>query len=461
MRKIYYFTILSIILITCLQASYLKSTYNSYADKISFQIEKEMYNIIDNELIFRLSQQENIVKQKKQMSIQYKTVDDLKSDSLLSILQSAPTAKKFDLETLQNNNIINNSSDIVNQAMQDRLFQQGHTVDLKAIDSLFQKANIISKRYCFELVNHSLGKSYYSGRWIDETLYAHKTKEFPIGLQNHQTLQLYYDIPLSSFMKISIGSLVTSFLIILIVATTLFIQLNTISKKHKTVNNIQNTINGTIHDLRAPLNGTVMAIELVRKSLSDRALLDIMERSRITINNLLRNIETLLEIAKSNSAAFTVNKEICNSKVLSDMCDRVHKELSSLCGKTHNIIIDNKLPGTFSIQVDYIALEAVVRNLTENALKYSDDGVYITITLEARDKDLCVSVKDNGWGIDSKYKKHLFNSFFQVPNPLKKQQGFGIGLFQVKRIIEAHNGVLTVDSTVNNGSTFRFTIKQS
>lgn len=105
--------------------------------------------------------------------------------------------------------------------------------------------------------------------------------------------------------------------------------------------------------------------------------------------------------------------------------------------------------------LDPLYVRNVIRNLVENALKYSDDGVQIIIRISKKETQAIFTVKDNGWGIAPKYQKKIFTQFFQVPREqMAHQRGYGIGLAYTKYIIEAHGGSISVESIPGKGSIF-------
>lgn len=108
-----------------------------------------------------------------------------------------------------------------------------------------------------------------------------------------------------------------------------------------------------------------------------------------------------------------------------------------------------------NLMLDPLYVRNVIRNLVENALKYSDDGVQISIRISKKETQAIFTVKDNGWGIAPKYKKKIFTPFFQVPREqMAHQRGYGIGLAYTKYIIEAHGGNISVESIPGKGSLF-------
>jgi signal transduction histidine kinase len=97
----------------------------------------------------------------------------------------------------------------------------------------------------------------------------------------------------------------------------------------------------------------------------------------------------------------------------------------------------------------------VIRNLIENALKYSDDGVSICIRINKNSEWTLLQMVDDGWGIERKYQKRIFEQFFQVPlGKQYRREGYGVGLAFSKYIMEAHEGKITVKSEPGKGSVF-------
>ena len=97
----------------------------------------------------------------------------------------------------------------------------------------------------------------------------------------------------------------------------------------------------------------------------------------------------------------------------------------------------------------------VIVNLVSNAIKYSKEP-HIIITTFAEGGNYIISIKDNGIGIEPKFRKNLFRKFYRVPSGnLHDTKGLGLGLYFVKKIIEMHNGEIEVKSELNKGSEFK------
>jgi two-component system phosphate regulon sensor histidine kinase PhoR len=104
---------------------------------------------------------------------------------------------------------------------------------------------------------------------------------------------------------------------------------------------------------------------------------------------------------------------------------------------------------------DEVHLTNVVFNLLDNAVKYSHEIPEITVSTFCKKDAVVLSVADKGIGIPSEHQSQIFERFFRVPTGnVHNVKGFGLGLSYVKKIVDAHNGKITVDSSVNKGTKF-------
>jgi PAS domain S-box-containing protein len=118
--------------------------------------------------------------------------------------------------------------------------------------------------------------------------------------------------------------------------------------------------------------------------------------------------------------------------------------------------IDSRLP---SVMADAQRLRQVIDNLLDNAIKYSDEGTEITLRTEVRPKEILVSITDQGMGIPADAIPKIFDRFYRIEERLKKDPGgLGLGLSLCKALVEAHGGKIWVESKVDKGSTFYFTL---
>lgn len=125
-----------------------------------------------------------------------------------------------------------------------------------------------------------------------------------------------------------------------------------------------------------------------------------------------------------------------------------------------NITLNLKKPNSMLlIHADKDLLQQVFINLIGNALKFTPNGGNITVHISDNEQEVQVTISDTGKGIAKELHELIFDKFFQAKNQtIKKPEGTGLGLAICKRIIEMHNGKIWVDSEVEKGSRFTFTI---
>jgi two-component system phosphate regulon sensor histidine kinase PhoR len=145
---------------------------------------------------------------------------------------------------------------------------------------------------------------------------------------------------------------------------------------------------------------------------------------------------------------------------LSDLFDDVLGFIREAAGKKNITIIRNEIPSSLVIQADRNYLEQVLINLLDNAIKYTSTGGRITISaLETDQKEIQISVQDNGIGIPTEDLPRIFERFYRVDKGRSQEVGgTGLGLSIVKHIVQAHGGRVWVESQLAKGSAFYFTL---
>ncbi|MCJ7580901.1 MAG: cell wall metabolism sensor histidine kinase WalK, partial [Candidatus Aminicenantes bacterium] len=108
--------------------------------------------------------------------------------------------------------------------------------------------------------------------------------------------------------------------------------------------------------------------------------------------------------------------------------------------------------------IDKDKIEQVLRNIIDNAIKYSPKGNEIRITGIKENNDIKVSVKDEGIGMTPEQVDKIFDKFFRADTSDSAPTGTGLGMSIVKYLVEAHRGKVWVESEVGKGTTVSFTI---
>ena len=132
-----------------------------------------------------------------------------------------------------------------------------------------------------------------------------------------------------------------------------------------------------------------------------------------------------------------------------DVVDLIDEVQTVLPAPPEVVVERHDAPATPTAQVDRDQLRQVLLNLVSNAYEAMPEGGTVTITTEATANGLRISVADTGMGMDTETRRQLFEPFFT-----RKTKGIGLGLSVTKRIVEAHRGVIAVQSELGEGTTF-------
>jgi len=216
------------------------------------------------------------------------------------------------------------------------------------------------------------------------------------------------------------------------------------------------------HEIRTPMNGVIGMTSLLRNTTLTEDQYDFVESIRISADALLEIINEILDFSKIESGKMELEEHpFFIHKIIEETYDllafKAHeKDLDLL------YTIDPDVPT--EVVGDMTRLRQVVVNLVGNAIKFTDSGEILTsIKLNGKKDDsyeLEISVRDSGIGIPQDKMHKLFNSFSQVDSSTtRKYGGTGLGLAISARLIEKMNGRIWVESEVNVGTTFKFTIQ--
>ncbi|MFP4298083.1 MAG: histidine kinase [Spirulinaceae cyanobacterium] len=216
------------------------------------------------------------------------------------------------------------------------------------------------------------------------------------------------------------------------------------------------------HDLRSPLTAASIAIEtlemaqnqpLEQRNFSLIEQLYKQARSQMRIMN--RMITDILQAARGNNSQLQLQ---CHPLRLQPLCRGVLKAFQERFAEKSlklNQDIPQDLPQVFA---DEDLIRQVLINLLDNAVKYTPPGGTISLSLLHRTaQKVQISIEDNGPGIPSEKRDRIFENHFRLQRD-RDQEGYGLGLDLCRRVIRAHYGQLWVDSIINEGSAFHFTL---
>lgn len=447
MKKLIYAPILITIVLLCLQGLWLDKIHQAYIERSLQTIQQLISSSIAKESSLR----------------NYSLPQDPRNPKIINLHANQMTAeerKKIKGDTLNFNllakkNIGTNMAEVILQLQQDGLIKKKSYIQLTKLDSIFQQeleAANINISYHILLYDKDTIVKQSIGTLSPDAPFIKKTRLYPIGTKGLQFIQVKMHIPFSSFIKEMLLIIIESFLLTIIILGYVIFLVITIQKKDKLFKRRETSVNGTIHDLKAPLNSIITLMSLIKKKVPDVHTQQLVENTGRQARNLVNEIEALLITARKDRQKVYLQKEETDLVLLAT---EVSQEVSTQhAHQPHQIKMESEL-NELNLMLDPLYVRNVIRNLVENALKYSDDGVQIVIRISKRETQAILTVKDNGWGIAPKYQKKIFTQFFQVPRgPMTYQRGYGIGPAYTKYIMEAHGGSISVESIPQRGSTF-------
>ena len=206
------------------------------------------------------------------------------------------------------------------------------------------------------------------------------------------------------------------------------------------------------HDLRAPLRGISGFVNILKQKHYDsldesgRGYLDIIERSAKEMHTLIDELLAYSRLGRSRLKRSMVNIPDLVESILENL--NIENEYPQT-----SIIVGKQLPHIYG---DRTMLYQLFLNLIANALKYSGKTLRpsIEIGFEVKDEKVIYFVKDNGIGIDPKFKDKIFNVFLRLAG--NEYPGTGVGLATVQKVVEKHHGSIWVESVPGKGSCFYF-----
>ncbi len=201
------------------------------------------------------------------------------------------------------------------------------------------------------------------------------------------------------------------------------------------------------HELRNPLAPLRNGLHLLRLKMP-QAGEDILEMMARQVNQLVRLVDDLLEIARINSGTLALRQERIELKAVVRHAVETSEPLIRESGHA----LDLTLPaGDLWVQGDAARLAQVLSNLLNNASRYTDSGGRIGVALEVAAERVRVSVQDSGMGFAAERAAELFEMFVRG----ERSQGLGIGLALARRLVEMHGGTLEGHSAgPGQGATF-------
>ncbi len=209
------------------------------------------------------------------------------------------------------------------------------------------------------------------------------------------------------------------------------------------------------HEFRTPLAMISTSSDLLRnysERMNEAQRMERLDRIQIEIAHLTTMLDDLLSISKAQEVGPESLQAI--SFDLGRLFDEIVDDMRSGLGLDHQFVVSRQ-PGSVAFLGDRKLLRRALTNLITNALKYSEPGTRIGVSLTHDDALITITVEDSGIGIPESDQTQLFEPFHRGGN-VANITGTGLGLAIVKQAVELHGGTVAVQSAIEKGS--RFTI---
>lgn len=216
------------------------------------------------------------------------------------------------------------------------------------------------------------------------------------------------------------------------------------------------------HEIRTPMNGIIGMLEILLRGKLSEEQTEFIETIKTSSEDLLSIINGILEFSKIESGKVLVESHFF------DLAKCIEASYSSFSLKASNkkikihYFIDNNVP--INIEGDSVLLKQILSNLISNAIKFTNNGeVFTSVKVkkqEGETLELLFCIRDTGIGIKEESLHNLFQTFTQNDFLTSKKHGNnGLGLIICNRLVNLMGGSIWVESEVNEGTRFYFTIK--
>ncbi len=252
---------------------------------------------------------------------------------------------------------------------------------------------------------------------------------------------------------------ITSVFLVLIVLILFWRTILLLVKEKKISEHTTDFLNNMTHEFKTPLTNIALAGKMIIKDPTIKQEEKIKYYTGIILEEnekLNQQVEQVLSMTALERGEIPIRKtELDFHELILESLKYMSIQLENKKGNVKLNLNANK----FVVLGDKTHLANALRNLLDNAIKYSNGKPELIIQSTNSDKNLIVVISDNGIGIEKKYQKKVFEKFFRVPTgDVHDVKGFGLGLAYIKKIVQLHEGTISLYSEKDKGTTFTITL---
>ncbi|QBA23317.1 HAMP domain-containing histidine kinase [Chryseobacterium indologenes] len=307
----------------------------------------------------------------------------------------------------------------------------------------------INTDYVYALYNCHSDKMIY-GKYM--TSHQESPSSKVINFPKHKNLIYYFSIRFPDKTTYLISSLrfwyLLTFALIIILLVYVY-SIYTIIQQKKFSELQRDFINNMTHEFKTPLSSILLASEALNKQELVQENSKLQTYTSIIINQshkLNSHIEKILNIAKNDAAGLSLKpQKILLLPFIQEIADNVQH-------KNKDLSIEIDIENSTSVMADEFHFTNIIYNLLDNSIKYCETNPVIKISAYKDSKGLYLKFKDNGMGIPAKNIPHIFEKFYRVHTKRSEEvNGFGLGLFYVKKVVQQHHWKISVENNEDKG----------
>ena len=314
--------------------------------------------------------------------------------------------------------------------------------------------NGIKTDFSYRLYVENSPLNIYSSNFNDQEI---KLKRYSIPMKgylpdlvnNNVTLELQFNRINEYFLFQLNGLTIPSLIFLLAIILVVIWVLRSFYWQQSVIAMTNDFINNLTHELKTPIFSIGLATKILQQKENEENI-TYLNIIRNQIDRLKLHIEKVLQLASLDKNNINLNLVKTDfSPHLKQLCEEF-KAISKMEKVDFDYeIIEKKI----MLNCEPLHLSNAINNLLDNAKKYCKDSPIIRLTSTIKNKELCISVKDNGIGIEKKDHHNIFKKHFRVSQgDLYTVKGYGIGLNYVKKIIKLHKGSINLESKIGEGT---------
>ncbi len=344
------------------------------------------------------------------------------------------------------------------------LFQVLDTTFLRFLIDKYVNYHQLNDEYYYSIKktsNDSIYFSSYTGTMERDKMKIHKACLYCIWKKDYYHLEILFPGVRQNELVNMSAWLASSGIFLLIMILSLYLTIMTIIRQKKISRIRDDFINNITHEFKTPIATISLASEVLLKEGQGQENSRVSNYSRVIYeeNRRMREqVDRVLQMAVIDKNKYSLDLRETNMNEL--VRTNVNNLCLEHCDREVKVLDKLEAPDPL-VNVDPIHMGNIIKNLVSNAIKYSNGTPEISLQSKNENKNYIFSIEDNGIGIKKEDLKQIFDKFYRVSTGnIHNVKGFGLGLYYVKTMVEAHEGNIKVSSEPGKGTRFDIYLKQ-